>query len=130
MTGWERCQRLKLEHTDKLYIHKPESVQENETHEILWDYEIEKNHSILTKRPNLISINKKKRIVHLEELAVPADHKGKIKESVMIKKYLDLARELKKLWNMKVTVIPIVVDALGTTPKSLERRLEELEIRG
>ena len=31
-------------------------------------------------------------------------------------KYLDLARELKK-GNMKVTVIPIVVGALGTIPK-------------
>ncbi len=29
-------------------------------------------------------------------------------------KYLDLARELKKLWNMKVTIIPIVIGAFGT----------------
>ena len=35
-------------------------------------------------------------------------------------KYLDLARELKRLWNMKVKVIPIVVGALGTVPKGLE----------
>ena len=28
-------------------------------------------------------------------------------------KYSDLARELKKLWNMKITVIPFVIDALG-----------------
>ena len=45
---------------------------------------------------------------------------------------MDFVRELKKnLWNMKVTMTPIVVDALGTVvPKSLERNLEELEIRG
>ena len=30
---------------------------------------------------------------------------------------------------MRVTVIPIAIDALGTVPKSLERELEELEIR-
>ena len=29
-------------------------------------------------------------------------------------KYFDLARELKKLWNMNVTIIPIVIGALGT----------------
>ena len=40
---------------------------------------------------------------------------------------MDLARELKKLWNMKVKVIPIVV---GTVPKGLEKGLESLEIRG
>ena len=45
-------------------------------------------------------------------------------------KYLDLARELKKLWNMRVKVIPIVVCALGTVPIKLEKRLEDLEIRG
>ena len=45
-------------------------------------------------------------------------------------KYLDLARELKKLWNMKVTVIPIVIGAHGTIPKRLVKRLVDLEIRG
>ena len=45
-------------------------------------------------------------------------------------KYIDLARELKKLWNMKVTVIPIVIGALGKIPKGLLKRLEDLEIGG
>ena len=28
-----------------------------------------------------------------------------------------LAREFKKLWNMKVTIIPIIINALGTVKK-------------
>ena len=36
----------------------------------------------------------------------------KKKKSGKIDKKLDLARELKNLWNMKLTVIPIVVGAL------------------
>ena len=62
--------------------------------------------------------------------AVPADHSVKLKESKKRNKYLDLARELKKLWNMKLTVIAIVIGALGTITKGLIRRLEALEIRG
>ena len=31
---------------------------------------------------------------------------------------------------MKVTVIPVVIGALGTISKGLERRLKELEIGG
>ena len=31
------------------------------------------------------------------------------------------AKELKKLWNMKVTVMPIVIRALETTPKGIRR---------
>ena len=45
-------------------------------------------------------------------------------------KYPDLARELKKLWNMKVTVIPIETGALGSVTKRLVQELEGLEMRG
>ena len=44
-------------------------------------------------------------------------------------KYLDLARELKKLWNMKVAIIPIVIGSLCTVSKGLIKRVEDLEIR-
>ena len=44
--------------------------------------------------------------------------------------YLDLARELKKLWNMQVTIIPIVIGVFGTVTKGLLRRLEDLEVGG
>ena len=64
------------------------------------------------------------------DFAVPAHHKVKIKEGKKRDKYIDLTRELKKLWNMKVTVIPVVIDALGTIPKGLIKWLEDLEIRG
>ena len=62
--------------------------------------------------------------------AVPADRRVKLKEGKKGDKYLDLARELKKLWNMMVTVIPIVVGALGTIPRGLVKGLEDLEIGG
>ena len=37
---------------------------------------------------------------------------------------MDLARELKKLWNIKVTVIPIIFNVLGTVPKGFEKETE------
>ena len=60
------------------------------------------------------------------DFVVLADHKVKVKNE-KIAKYLDLARELKKLWNMRMTLIPNVVGALGMVPKGVEKRLEELE---
>ena len=45
----------------------------------------------------------KKRIWKIVDFAVPADHIIKLKECEKKDKYLDLARELKKLWNTKVT---------------------------
>ena len=57
------------------------------------------------------------------DFAVPAD--VKIKED----KKLDLARELLKLWTMKVMVIPIIAGALGIITKNQEKILGELKIR-
>ena len=45
-------------------------------------------------------------------------------------KYLDLARELKKLWNMKVTIIPLVIGTFGMVTKGLLKDLEDLEVGG
>ena len=53
----------------------------------------------------------------------------KIKESLQKDKYLDLVRVLNILWNVKMPVIPIAVDALRTVPKGLEKGLVELETR-
>ena len=111
-------------------MHKPESVLENETHKILWDFEIQTDHLITARRPDLVLINKKERICHLVDFSVPADHREKLKEIEKKDKYLDLTRELKKLWNMRVKVVPIVIGALGTVPKGLEKSLSELEIKG
>ena len=43
---------------------------------------------------------------------------------------LDLVRELKKLWNVRVMVIVVVVSTLRTVLKALEKSVEELEISG
>ena len=64
------------------------------------------------------------------DFAVPVDYRIKLKESGKKDKYLDIPRELKKLWNMKVIIIPIVIGAFGPVNKGLLKGLEDLEIRG
>ena len=78
----------------------------------------------------IIIINKKKRICKIVDFAVPADHGINLKESEKKDKYLDLARELKKLWNIKVTIVLIVIGALGTITKGLLKGLGDLEVGG
>ena len=53
MIQWESYKRLKFDHTEESYMHKPESVLENETHKILWDFIIQADPLIKTK----VSIN-------------------------------------------------------------------------
>ena len=63
------------------------------------------------------------------DFVVPADHNVKLKEKEKKDKHFDLARKSKTLWNMKVTVIPIVNGILFIVDKGLILRLEDLEIR-
>ena len=100
-------------------MNNPAAVQENDTGKLLWDFNIQTDHLIPAKRPYLIIINKRKRICKIFDFAVPGDHRINLKESAKKDKHLDLARELKKLWNMKVTIVPIKIGALGTVTKGL-----------
>ena len=68
--------------------------------------------------------------LQIVDFDVPADHRIKLKECEKRDKYLEIARELKKLWNMKVTIIPIVIGALGTVTKGLLKCLGNLEVCG
>ena len=53
------------------------------------------------------------------------DHRIKLKECEKKNKYLDLARELKKLWNMWVTIVPIVIGSFGTVNIGILKGLED-----
>ena len=106
---------------------------------VVWDFAIQTDHLIWARRPDLIIINRelaeewtynnKQRTCRGVDFAVPANHNIKLKEREKKDKYIDLARELKKLHNMKVTIITIVVSALGTVAKGLIKGLEDMEIR-
>ena len=111
-------------------MHNPAPVLENDSHKLVWDFNIQTDHLIPARRPGLIIINKRKRICKIVDFAVPTDHRINLKEGEKKDKYLDLVRELKKLWNMKVTIVPIVIGALGTVTKGLLKGLEDMEVGG
>ncbi len=41
-------------------MHNSESVPENETHKVLWDFEIRTDHLISARQPDLVTVNKEK----------------------------------------------------------------------
>ena len=96
-------------------MHNPESVLENETHKLLWDFEIQTDHLISTRRPDLVILKKKKEIENLPKRGLCRPGR--------------LQRTNKKLYNMKVTVIPVVTGVVGTNAMRLVKGLEELETR-
>ena len=85
---------------------------------------------LYVSRRDLIIINKRKRICKIVDFAILVDYRINLKESEKKDKYLDLASELKKGWNMKVTIVPIVIGALRSLTKGLFKGLEDLEVGG
>ena len=97
--------------------------------QLLWDFYIQTDHLISARRPDLKIINKKKqknknkkkkkrkkkqkRTWKIVDFAVPADHRVKLKESE--KNTSTLLRNWKNEWNMKVTVILMVIGAVTVT---------------
>ena len=77
-------------------MHNLESVLENETHKLLWDFQFQADQLISTRRPDLVIINKKKRTCLNVGFAVPADDRVILIENEDEDKYHDFARELKK----------------------------------
>ena len=81
-------------------MHNQTPVLENDTHKLLWHFDIHTDHLITARRPDLIIIKKKKKkkkkICKIDDFAVPVDHRIKLKECEKRDKYLHLAGELKK----------------------------------
>ena len=69
----------------------------------------EKATTTTTYKILIITNQHKKRTYRNVDFAFPVDNRGKLKECEKNDKYLDLAWELKKQWNMKVRIIPIVI---------------------
>ena len=73
-------------------------------------------------------VDKKKRSCKIIDFIVPGDSMIEEKEKVKIGKYQDLGRELQKIWNVKVKIIPLVVGSLGAIPKQFGKRLKQIGI--
>ena len=77
--GWERynCRKLKFDHITKWYMHKPESVLKNETHKNFQDFDIQTDHLLLLRCPNLAKKKRKKkekRSCHIVDFAGSTYH--------------------------------------------------------
>ena len=94
----------------------------------MWDFSIQTDHVIEAGRPHLVLVDKKERSCKIIDFAVPGGSRIEEKENDKIEKYQDLGRELQKVWNVKVKIIPLVVGSLGAIPKQIGNRLQQIGI--
>ena len=57
----------------------------------------------------MVVVDKKERSFKIIDFSVPGDNRIEEKEKDKIEKYQELGREIQKIWNVKVKIIPVVV---------------------
>ena len=136
---WELCKKLKFDYTNKWCMYNPESVLKNEMRKILWDFEIQTDHQISARWPDLVIV--KKSIKRKRENLINSGRcrtgwpLSKNKRKKKRDKYLDLARELKKPTKhesdgdkvkVKLAIVvkgdPMAPFSIATTPRCREGR--------
>lgn len=80
---------------------------------------METAHPSQEKRLDLTIVNKE-RCEATKSWTMAADHGVQLKER--LEKYQELARELRKAWNSKIRVLPIIAIVFRTVSKTPERR--------
>ena len=134
MTGWaERhiakyVKKIGFDVNKKWYKHEPEKVVENDSWTILWDVTIETDHVIEARRPDMVIIDMTTNECKIIDLTCLFDSRIEEREKDKMKGCNDLNGGLKKIWDMPVKVIPVVLGALGTTPKKLKQWLSDIGI--
>ena len=91
----------------------------------MWDFSFQTD-VIEARRPDLVVVDKE-RSCKIIDFAVPGDSRIE-EEKDKIEKYQDVGRELQKIWNVKVKIIPLVVGSLGAIPKQFGNRLKQIGI--
>ena len=98
------------------------------THKILQAFEIEIDYLIPLRRPNLSLFFFQNNLMYFD---TQTDARMRMKEIGKINKYSNPAKsQKKKLSNVNVFVITVVVRAIGMVAEGLERRQKAFEIRG
>ena len=106
---WDLAGKCGFEWNENWNDHVPESVLENDDYKLLWDFSIRTDHEIRARRPDLVIVNKRDKSCQIIDVAIPEDGQVREKEDKKVEKYQDLAREVRKMWDVKTKLIPVVM---------------------
>ena len=103
---------------------------ESDEIKVLWDFMILCDHRIEYQKPDIVVVEKEEKKCLIVDIAILDDKNVGVKEEEKIQKYDKLKWEIKELWSMKrVDVVPVVIGALGTVSKKLEKWIDRIGIK-
>ena len=98
---------------------------------LLWDFKIQTENKIEHNKPDIVNVvlDKIERKCLIIDVACAFDIRVKGKEKEEIENYQELKREFKWIWKLRrVTVVPVIIGALGTVSKDIEKWLAEIGV--
>ena len=124
---WEMCRKYGIDCNDKWYDHQPLPIVENGEVRVTSDMTIYTDKVLKHNRPDITLVHKDTQDWTLIDIAVPADQNIIRTEEEKVEKYQDLAFEIRRIQGAsKVTVIPIVIGALGSISKRAKTWYDKL----
>jgi hypothetical protein len=110
------------------YEHVPISVETTQGGKvtILWNQQMQTDRTDPNNKPDIIIRDNEKGTCMLIDVAIPVDRNVIKKEAQKILKYKDLTIEIQRMWNVKTTVLPVVIGATGTISKSFRKHVSNI----
>ena len=87
---------------------------------VLWNQAVHTDREVTANRPDIIMKNKKGKTCTLIDVAIPADRNVVQNEAEKKLKYKSLCIEIQRKWNLKCTVVPVIIGATGIVTRSLK----------
>jgi hypothetical protein len=91
---------------------------------VLWNQAVHTDREVPANRPDIILKGKKEKTCTLIHVAIPADRNVVQKEAENKLKYKSLCLEIQRMWNVKCTIVPVIIGATGMVTRSLRKHLE------
>ena len=88
---------VRIDIVESFYEHSPETVSENTSHKLLWDMNIQYDHTTEAKRLNIVIIDNVEKSALIINVAIHGDKRIDEKEKEEIEKYQDIKREIQRL---------------------------------
>ena len=83
---WKLCGENRIERANNWYEHEPKGVVETKNIKLLWDFVIQCDHHIVHRKPDIVIIEKSKRVGKIIDIAIPVDNRIEEKENEKIEK--------------------------------------------
>ena len=97
----------------------PKPVYEEGDVTVLWNQAVHTDIEVTVNRPDILIKNKEKNTCTQIDVAIPAGRNSVQKDAEKKIKYNSLCIEMQRMWNLKCTVVPVIIGATGIVTRSL-----------